>query len=78
MIYLLIKKGKPTNKIPVVTRINTFEMKYGIIINPIPLISGIITFCFFPYTKNPSPIDPKITPHINVDVFISISSSHNG
>lgn len=62
---------------PVVTRINTFEIKYGITISPIPLINGIIAFCFFPYIKNPSPIDPKITPHINVDVFISIPSSHN-
>jgi hypothetical protein len=50
--YLLIKKGKTTKTIPVATRINISEIKYGNTISPIPLINGIITCCFFPYTKN--------------------------
>jgi len=46
--YLLIKKGKVTKTKPVMTRINTFEMKYGNTINPVPLKSGMIAFCFLP------------------------------
>lgn len=38
--------------------------------SPMPLINGMIAFCFFPYTKKPKPMDPNITPHINVDVFM--------
>jgi len=75
--YLLMTKGRATRTTPVTTRIDTFEKKYGTTNSPVPLNNGMMAFCFFPYTKNPSPMDPKITPHINVDAFIVNFSSHS-
>jgi hypothetical protein len=50
-----------------------FEMKYGNTINPMPLTSGIIAFCFLPLTKKPKPIEPKMTPQIKLDMLFILS-----
>jgi hypothetical protein len=44
-------------------------MKYGKIDSHIPIINGTILFCFFPYIKNPKPIDPKSIPQISTEAL---------
>lgn len=43
-------------------------MKYGMLKRAMPVHNGTIAFCFFPYRKNPNPIDPKTIPQISSEV----------
>ena len=38
-----------------------------------PQTIGTIAFCFLPYMKKPSPIEPKITPQNSHDVLNAVS-----
>jgi hypothetical protein len=49
-----------------------FETKYGKIIRATPQASGMTSFCRLPYTKKPSPIDPKSSPQRRDDVSIAV------
>lgn len=45
------------------------EIKYGKIMSAKPQTIGTTTFCFLPYTKNPSPIEPNSNPQRSQDSF---------
>lgn len=45
-----------------------FDTKYGKIMRASPQSSGMIAPCFLPYTKKPSPTDPKTMLQSNDDV----------
>jgi len=45
-----------------------FDIKYGKIKRAIPVDNGTAAFCFFPYKKNPKPIDPNTIAQIRCDV----------
>lgn len=51
-----------------------FGTKYGKIIKARPVSSGTTVFCLLPYTKKPSPIEPKSKPQRSVDVFIATAA----
>ncbi len=40
-----------------------------------PQTSGTTAFCLFPYTKKPSPIEPKSNPQRSQDSFNVVSMS---
>ena len=50
------------------------EIKYGKIMSANPQISGTTAFCLFPYTKNPSPIEPNSNPQRSHDSLNSAST----
>ena len=59
-LYILTKYGSATKTAPIMISMYRLDMKYGKTNKAIPVIKGTIFFCFFPYIKNPRPIDPKI------------------
>jgi hypothetical protein len=56
---------------PNMTRTIVLETKYGKIINARPVTIGTTVLCLLPYTKKPSPIEPKSKPQRRVDVSIA-------
>ncbi len=56
---------------PIATRTMVLEIKYGKIMSANPQTIGTAAFCFLPYTKNPSPIEPKSNPQRSQDSFNS-------
>jgi len=60
---------------PIATRRMVLETKYGKIISVSPQTSGTTAFCLLPYTKKPSPNDPKSKPQRSQDSLIG--TPHN-
>lgn len=54
---------------PIATRRIVLETKYGKNIRASPQKSGTTAFCFLPYMKKPSPIEPNSKPHRSQDSF---------
>jgi hypothetical protein len=54
--------------IPNVTSRIVLDTKYGKIIKARPETNGTTVFCLLPYTKKPSPIEPKSKPQRRDDV----------
>ncbi len=65
---ILTKYGSTTKIIPTITSMYTFDIKQGNTNRAIPVNSGTIAICFFPYEKNPRPITPNTIPQISSDV----------
>ena len=57
--------------VPIATRKMVLEIKYGKIMSANPQTIGTTAFCFLPYTKNPSPIEPNSNPQRSQDSFNS-------
>ena len=57
---------------PIATRRMVLGMKYGKTIRASPQTSGTTAFCFLPYTKKPSPTEPKSKPQRSNDVLIAV------
>jgi len=62
---------------PIATRTMVLEIKYGKTMSANPQTIGTAAFCFLPYTKNPSPIEPKSNPQRSQDSFNSHPSPRN-
>lgn len=60
--HIRTKYGMAISTIPNVTSRIVLDTKYGKIIKVRPEINGTTFFCLLPYTKKPSPIEPKTKP----------------
>lgn len=74
MVYLraaqsLTKYGMTISAPPIATRRIVLETKYGKNIRVSPQRMGTTAFCFLPYMKKPSPIEPNSKPHRSQDSF---------
>jgi len=58
--------------IPNVTSRVVLDTKSGKIIKASPVTNGTTLFCLLPYTKKPSPIEPKSKPQRRDDVSNSV------
>ena len=67
-IQALTKYGTAMSAIPPPTNANVLETKYGKTSRASPQTRGTTALCLLPYTKKPSPIDPKTRPQSNADV----------
>ena len=66
--HILTKYGIAISTIPNVTSRIVLDTKYGKIIKASPVTNGTTLFCLLPYTKKPSPIEPKSKPQRRDDV----------
>ena len=66
--HILTKYGIAISAIPNVTSRMVLDTKYGKIIKARPETNGTTVFCLLPYTKKPSPIEPKSKPQRRDDV----------
>jgi len=66
--HILTKYGIAISTIPNVTSRIVLDTKYGKIIKASPVTNGTTFFCLLPYTKKPSPIEPKSKPQRRDDV----------
>jgi hypothetical protein len=68
IVHILTKYGIAIRAIPNVTSRIVLDTKYGKIIKASPVTNGTTLFCLLPYTKKPSPIEPKSKPQRRDDV----------
>jgi len=66
--HILTKYGIAISTIPNETSRIVLDTKYGKIIKASPVTNGTTLFCLLPYTKKPSPIEPKSKPQRRDDV----------
>lgn len=58
---------------PIETSSRVLDTKYGKNIRARPQRSGTAIFCFLPYMRKPSPIEPNSKPHRSQDSFNVVS-----
>ena len=58
---------------PMATRRRRFETTYGNTMSTTPQTRGTTAYCFLPYIKKPSPMEPKRKPQRSDDVLNAVS-----
>ena len=71
------KYGIAISTIPNVTSRIVLDTKYGKTIKASPETNGTTFFCLLPYTKKPSPIEPKSKPQRRDDVSNTVLKPPN-